>query len=139
MKSWRLDNNKALRRRLSEGQNHRCAYCGVAMLSDMSPETRTKWLSSARRSQFWRQMTIDEVVPRAAGGTRRWENCVAACRWCNCFKAHAPADVAAGVIADLVRKGLHPHVRFRDTGRWPGEGYTAPQEHMRSAMPMAEP
>lgn len=34
------------------------------------------------------ELTIDHVVPRAAGGKTSWENCVAACQQCNTRKGH---------------------------------------------------
>lgn len=33
------------------------------------------------------QLTIDHVIPRAAGGKTAWDNCVAACKDCNETKA----------------------------------------------------
>lgn len=36
-----------------------------------------------------KDLTIDHVVPRAAGGTTNWENCVTACEECNRKKADA--------------------------------------------------
>jgi len=56
----------ALRARLSEAQNHRCAYCGVRM----------------------EQPTIDHVRPLSKGGALGWENAVAACLPCNQMKGN---------------------------------------------------
>lgn len=50
-----------LRQRLSEAQNHRCAYCGTREVP----------------------LTIDHVIPRSRGGRYGYANCVAACEPCN--------------------------------------------------------
>ena len=57
--------------RLSEAQNHRCAYCGVEMTLDQSRLT---------------SLTEDHVVAQSVGGSDRWENRVAACAECNIKK-----------------------------------------------------
>lgn len=54
--------------RLCESQDWRCAYCGV-------PFTDDRWSDTSA--------SFDEVIPRCKGGSRTWENQVAACRACN--------------------------------------------------------
>lgn len=54
---------------LAEAQNWRCAYCGIAVQIEVDDrDTR---------------LSIDEVVPRCAGGLRVWSNQVIACALCN--------------------------------------------------------
>jgi 5-methylcytosine-specific restriction endonuclease McrA len=53
---------KSLQRRLSEAQNHRCAYCGGDIRVGC---------------------TIDHLVPQASGGKHSYLNTVAACADCN--------------------------------------------------------
>lgn len=52
---------------LSEAQNHRCAYCGIS-----TTDVQGRHDSA----------TIDEVVPRIAGGLAIWSNQVMACFLC---------------------------------------------------------
>lgn len=59
------------RQALLEGQNHRCAYCGTPV-HDFE-----------RKQHDPNRATIDEVVPRVAGGKCVWSNQVIACRLCN--------------------------------------------------------
>lgn len=76
--------------------HHRCAYCG---------RTGT---------------TIDHVVPRAQGGRSTWENCVAACRPCNAFKADRTPEQAGmrldfeGWVPTMGDLGLVAQVRHID-------------------------
>lgn len=62
---------------LLEAQNHRCAYCGIA-------------LSLIRHSHD--EATVDHVVPRVAGGRPIWSNEVMACRLCNEGRGAMRAD-----------------------------------------------
>lgn len=66
---------QSLVRRLSEAQNHRCAYCGIAM--------RFSWEPRARFLGGMNVATIDHVVPWGLGGPNDWENLIAACKLCN--------------------------------------------------------
>jgi 5-methylcytosine-specific restriction endonuclease McrA len=54
--------------RLSEAQNHRCAYCGKIM----------------------DHPTRDHIIPRSKGGAHSWINIVAACQECNKMKGTQP-------------------------------------------------
>lgn len=65
-------NPSRARVRLSEQQGHRCAYCGV--------ECHTDWRGVQQSPTF---ATVDEVIPRAAGGPVVWGNQVMACCSCN--------------------------------------------------------
>jgi len=56
------------RRNLYKRDRYRCQYCG-----DRPPVS---------------ELTIDHVLPRAAGGRSSWSNCVLACLRCNRRKAH---------------------------------------------------
>ena len=53
---------RALTERLSEAQNHRCAYCGTDIRVGA---------------------TLDHLQTVSQGGKTTYENCVAACWWCN--------------------------------------------------------
>ena len=56
----------------------RCAYCGGG---------------AGMGRQAVEELTFDHLVPRARGGTSRWENLVAACRACNGRKGdRTPAE-----------------------------------------------
>ena len=57
-----------IRTRLSESQNHRCAWCGIR-----NTEIRDKKSSS----------TIEHVIPRSKGGSDDYDNLVMACEKCN--------------------------------------------------------
>lgn len=79
-------------RRLSEAQNHRCAYCHCVLVYEQD------------RNE---SMTIDHVVPVSKGGKRKWINEVAACARCNRLKDNMSADefmekLAAGLLDGLV-------------------------------------
>ena len=60
---------KALRARLSEAQNHRCAFCGARVEAP----------------------TLDHFLALAAGGETSWENCIMACLPCNNRKGNTNA------------------------------------------------
>lgn len=111
--------------RLSEAQNHRCAYCGSFMCEDpLSPH----------------MATVDHVVPRSLGGGNEWENLVAACWACNMgrgngdaieyfehVKVHGPPALRPG------HRG--PHLRIlspeeRRALRHFGKVFTGTQRHM---------
>lgn len=57
----------------------RCCYCGVRVYE--------------RRARLPDTATIDHVIPKARGGTFRWENTVLACVACNEAKADGPATI----------------------------------------------
>lgn len=99
-----------LRRRLSAEQNHRCAYCGVQMLTAREVNTMGR-KPRVRIPRHWRMVTLDEVVPRCDGGPVSWENCVAACRYCNTFKGPADAMAAFAEITKRVARQRHPHFK----------------------------
>ena len=109
---WTPRGIHALRDRLSAEQGHRCAYCGVSMLQQRGRKF-------GKRPLFEREVTIDEVVPRCEGGSRSWENTVAACRWCNQYRGNVPADLAFTRIQRLVNRGTHPHIVFTMQGHFP--------------------
>jgi 5-methylcytosine-specific restriction endonuclease McrA len=57
---------KLSRREIFVRDRFTCQYCGASAI----------------------ELTVDHVVPRHLGGTRRWENLVTACRFCNLRKAN---------------------------------------------------
>lgn len=75
--AWYFEYNKRklmLLNRLSESQNHRCAYCSV--------ET---WLTENDQNskEDWQQASLDHVKPKTFGGNDKLSNLVVACRECN--------------------------------------------------------
>jgi 5-methylcytosine-specific restriction endonuclease McrA len=72
------------RRNLFKRDRYTCQYCGV----QPGPE----------------ELTVDHVVPRSAGGTSTWENCVLACVNCNKRKADRTPERAGLVLRKKPRK-----------------------------------
>lgn len=70
---------------LAEAQNWRCAYCWIVMKCEADPDDDDA-------------LTVDEVVARAAGGTRIWSNQIAACWKCNNGRGSAPAERYAEIV-----------------------------------------
>lgn len=68
-------------------QNHRCCYCGIAVLYDV-PDQHTE------------KATIDHVRPLAHKGKRVWENEVVACWLCN----NSKGAMSAVAYFDLVQR-----------------------------------
>jgi 5-methylcytosine-specific restriction endonuclease McrA len=79
---------------LGEAQNWRCAYCGVRLRHVHAHAD---------------EATLDEVVPRCAGGLRVWANQVLACRICNSGRGSIPADV---YFAHVVKWGRYEAARW---------------------------
>lgn len=110
--------------RLANEQGGRCAYCGfVMMLPSYRQATVTAAMpmsvTGARRARRERMATRDHIIPQCDGGSDRWDNLVAACQWCNRYRANQPAEVAFERIQKRIRKGSHPHQQFERTGWWP--------------------
>ena len=104
--------------RLSEAQNHRCCYCGIAFIDIIDPGD---W-------QLPCAPAIEHVVRRCDGGPRCWENEVAACRSCNNTRGAIPAEdfyvavlSGAPVVKALKRAiGNRRKVQnLRDRSSWP--------------------
>ncbi|MFC5509338.1 HNH endonuclease [Bosea massiliensis] len=109
--------------RLSAEQNHRCAYCGFTMLEKRPSASELRKLPwAARKAQQQLVATKDHVIPKCDGGSGRWDNLVAACAFCNGYRANQPAEIAFQRIQRLVRRGTHPHQIFDATGCWNGGG-----------------
>ena len=79
MPQLRLSRHSVLAR-----DNYTCQYCGVRN----------------------RELTIDHVVPRWAGGPHTWDNLVACCRRCNLKKGD---KTPAQANMKLARKPKRPH------------------------------
>lgn len=60
------EKHKHLRARLSEAQNHRCAYCGKTF-----------------GSKYYDRCTLEHYQARCHGGRTTWANTVVACGKCN--------------------------------------------------------
>ena len=58
----------ALRQKLLDADDHRCAYCGTPQANSGSP------------------MVVDHIVPRSQGGATRLDNLCFACYRCNLYK-----------------------------------------------------
>jgi 5-methylcytosine-specific restriction endonuclease McrA len=63
---------KRLRRRLSEAQNHRCAYCGKQF-----------------GSKYYDRCTIEHYQAKSHGGRTNFDNTVVACCRCNQQRGNA--------------------------------------------------
>lgn len=91
------DNNVKLR------DKFRCQYCG----------------NSFERAK----LTMDHVVPRSQGGSRTFENIVAACRTCNSKKADLSCDDAGMFPLNQPRRPKSLPLEGVDA-----KGYTTPEE-----------
>lgn len=69
--------------RLSEAQNHRCAYCGC---------------------DVWGRTTLDHIIPRRDGGNGHKSNLVIACQPCNERRKHSDAYEFFRKISEKKRK-----------------------------------
>ena len=114
---------------LSGCQNHRCAYCGVRMrvpglptfgypMGKTPPWPARTW-GHHKLSRYYRRATIEHVIPKSAGGTNALANSVAACLFCNLYRANQPIEYAIARISRLVRRRTHPHLIFEDRGYFP--------------------
>lgn len=77
----------AVRQRLIEADDHRCAYCRTAQSHSGSP------------------MVVDHVRPRSKGGATSFENLCFACYRCNLFKGPQveTVDPLSGELTPLFR------------------------------------
>jgi hypothetical protein len=73
------------RRRLSEAQGHRCCYCGIRLID-------VPWQHNS--------VTLEHVIPKAAGAWNDDINLVVACRLCN----EGRGTMLAASYFDLVLK-----------------------------------
>lgn len=120
--------------KLSECQNHRCAYCGIELLHpkfrisgkkparELPPIPALNWKTHSK-SKKYRRATVDHVIPRCDGGTDSLANTVAACKLCNEYRGNVPAEVAFERIQRLIKSGTYPHQTFQKTGRFPLKGF----------------
>ena len=89
----------ALRQRLIEADDHRCAYCQTAQSHSGNP------------------MVVDHIWPRSKGGDTSFENLCFSCYRCNLFKGSRvkAVDPLSGEIIPL----FHPRTdRWDDHFRW---------------------
>lgn len=94
---------RQLRLRLSEAQNHHCAYCGVIMEHrgiynphDYSANGLLSPLST----------TIDHIIPQCKGGKWTYNNCVAACAKCNNERSNKDPYQFFRAKQKQIKKGL---------------------------------
>ena len=125
-----MSNYRETLHRLSEAQNHRCAYCGVHMrvpgLKDQGYRQRDikvrlslKTWRGAHQYERYRRATLDHFLPRSEGGGNHPSNLLAACKWCNEYRSNQPAMLAFHCIEDLIRCGKHPYIAAERRGRFP--------------------
>lgn len=84
------DRQRRKRNKISESQNHRCAYCGVKMTTE---RTEAQLKKNSLPMTF---MTLDHVKPRlnkAKASPNTYDNLVAACYRCNKKKGKGDAYV----------------------------------------------
>lgn len=106
-KRVRVPVSQEMRERLSEAQNHRCAYCGCDIREAAS---------------------ADHVEPQSRGGSDDWLNLVAACVPCNSSKGRMSASIffelrqgrlppipdnAAGMLSHMIMDAESPVFRRR--------------------------
>ena len=89
---------KLSRQEIFVRDNFTCQYCGAHAV----------------------ELTVDHVVPRHLGGTRRWENLVTACRFCNLRKgSRTPREANMRLLSRPARprSTFHHLVLQMSTGR----------------------
>ncbi len=93
----------ALRQRLVEADDHRCAYCHTSQANSGSP------------------MVVDHLLPLSKGGITVFENLCFACYRCNLFKGSQveAIDPLSGVLAPLFHARRD---RWRDHFIWDESG-----------------
>ncbi|MEZ0327013.1 MAG: HNH endonuclease [Fimbriimonas sp.] len=98
MPQLRLSRHSVLAR-----DNYTCQYCGLRA----------------------RELTIDHVMPKWAGGPHTWDNLVACCRRCNLKKADKTPQQANMKLARKPRRpqfvpyiSLPTYLKARDKGDW---------------------
>lgn len=79
----RAEEVKLLKIRVSEAQNHRCAYC----YKDMVLESPTIYGYKNPNNLA----TLDHYIPKFYGGPLTYDNAVAACLKCNTSRGSRPA------------------------------------------------
>ncbi|MCA9291700.1 MAG: HNH endonuclease [Phycisphaerales bacterium] len=85
---------KLNRRNLYARDGNRCQYCGKTFST--------------------RELTIDHIVPRVAGGDNSWTNLVCACVPCNARKGgRTPSGAGMSLIRKPVRPRRHPAITMR--------------------------
>ena len=79
------------RRAIFARDNYTCQYCG----------------------QISREMTIDHVVPRRAGGAAAWDNLVASCKTCNSRKGDKhPSQAGLALRRKPTKPRFVPYISF---------------------------
>lgn len=91
--------------RLSEAQNHRCAYCSVRF-GAVIYFGRNHWWEPP-----WTLATVDHFIPRSQGGSYQWANLLAACKRCNELRGDEDA------MSFFLRRGWISHGREAQSDR----------------------
>lgn len=109
--------------RLSEAQNHRCAYCGCVMA-----------LNNGDR----RSATIDHVIPLSRGGRRNLANEVAACWRCNNSRGDTEAHVYFAARIQVPLNAVEIEMPLMSEPGVQGPGLTDAAEQLRRRVAKAE-
>ena len=88
---------------LSEGQNHRCAYCGCVM---------------AFENGHPYSLTFDHVVPKSHGGISTRDNGIAACAECNNLRTDMDPYVFYGWVQNLDHETVQRLSREHTAHAW---------------------
>lgn len=62
--------------------------------------------------------TVDHIQAQANGGGNEMANTIPACQFCNGMKGNHEAENFQAIINYMLRKGIHPHQIFLETGIW---------------------
>ncbi|MFA5490291.1 MAG: HNH endonuclease [Candidimonas sp.] len=93
--NWRFRNTNKIRLyRLSEEQNHRCAYCGCHVILPQDDHFDD--------AQDPKSATIDHVIPISLGGSNFDHNCVVSCYRCNSLKNSMDAMAFYHMVQDFL-------------------------------------
>jgi hypothetical protein len=83
--------------RLSESQNHRCAYCGV--------DTYVGHWDKGNKSER-QKATFDHIIPRSEGGADTMDNMIMACIDCNSVRGSRSVDEFYDLICMTPQKKM---------------------------------
>lgn len=92
------------RRAACEETNHRCCYCGVALI-DVTDEIIGQLTPRLR----YRCATLEHIIRKADGGTDQCANLTAACYWCNTHRNDLAALLWFSQVQWLKERGQHPN------------------------------
>lgn len=94
--------------RLTEAQNHRCAYCGHHMIT-----YRTAYYQAVPRNL----RTKDHVEPRSYGGPTVRDNLIAACLQCNNLRGNIDAVAFFNILRKRFKRDPTLRARWHELSR----------------------